>query len=234
MFSFLFVLVPILVLIIFCYVIYINLKNTFRRLFGTNSIAELADIRDFEMEETPKSISGMESIERPKIVEDFPKMSIDELKSRDIDEIFAYYHALENGDFSRYDDNELFNDRMKSAIIAAQKNRYSLSNINIHRQSISRYTKTANTATINIQTSLEGFKKDIAMPDGKKTQLRVQTEWIYLLDPENFNGGLTTTLNCPNCGAPVSGIGNDYCEHCGSEITINYSRSWQLSYINEI
>ncbi len=226
-------LAPAIVLFILGFIVYRKAKLAFRRIFGTTSITEFANIRDIEIEQTPKSISGMESLERPKIETDFPDMSVDELKSRDIDEIYAYYHALETGDFSRYKNNELFNDRMKTAILEAKKNKYSLSDIKIHRQSISRYSKTADTASIKLQTAFEGNKKDTNSPTGARTQLKVETQWVFLLTESNFGQNLTATLNCPNCSAPLSNIDEKICEHCGSEIKIDYSRSWQLSYIVE-
>ncbi len=226
-------LAPIVAIAVGGFIIYNKAKASLTRIFGTTSISEFADIRDMEIEQTPKSISGMESLERPKIENDFPDMSIDELKSRDIDEIYAYYHALETGDFSRYKDNELFNDMMNSAINEAKKKNFSLTGIKIHRQSISRYAKTADTASIKLQTAFEGTKKDNRNTAGKRTQLKVETEWVYLLSDSNFGRSLTATLNCPNCNAPISNIGDNVCEHCGSDIKIDYSRSWQLSYIVE-
>ncbi len=213
-------------------IVYSKVKNTYNSFFGNVPVNELLDMREQEMENTQKSIAGMESLERPKIQSDFPDMSIDELKSRDTDEIYAYYHALSTGDFERYRDMHLFNDQMRSTITSAQQTGYSLSAIKVHRQSISSYKKTENSATINIQTSLEGMKKTKILDD-KKTQLRVETQWVYVINSDNFNNSLTATLNCPNCGAPVADLAGKFCEHCGSDVTIDYSRSWQLSSIKE-
>ncbi len=225
--------VPIFAVLIVGFVVYNKLKTSFKSLFGTASISELVDVRAMEIQQTPKSISGMESLERPKIETDFPSMSIDELKSKDIDEIYAYYHALETGDLSRYKDNEQFNDRMKKAVVEAKTDSYSLTDIIIHRQSISRYTRTPENATINIQTSFEGNKKNRQNPQGIKTQLRVETQWVFILEQGNFGQNLTAALNCPNCGAPIANVRDDYCEHCGSNVRIDYSRSWQFSSITE-
>ncbi len=233
----LFVIVAIIIPVAFAVIagmsMYARAKRTYRRFFGNTSVTELINSREQEIENTPKSVAGMEPLERPKIQRDFPDMSIDELKSRDIDEIYAYYNALKIGNIARYNEMHLFNDQMKSAIDSALRQGYSISDINIHRQSISRYTKTEKTATINIQTAFEGLKSTKGLTDGKKTQLRVETQWVYLLDTDNFDSSLTTTLNCPNCGAPVADLAGKFCEHCGSEVTIDYGRSWHLSYLKE-
>ncbi len=208
--------------------------NTMRRLFGTANLVKLADIRDTEMEETPKSISGMESIERPRIQEDFPQMSIDELKSKNKDEIFAFYNALETEDLSRYENNKQINDKMQKLAKEYKRNNVSINKIKIHKHAISKYTNAQSGATIYFQAAVEYVKKDKNEPQGKKTQLRVNTAWVYLPENSNYNKENTFTANCPNCGAPVKSAKNTKCRYCGSNVEINFTKAWVLSNIEEI
>lgn len=40
-------------------------------------------------------------------------------------------------------------------------------------------------------------------------------------------------INCPNCGAPLSGVGAKVCEYCGSPIIEMNIYSWNFSKVAE-
>ncbi len=223
----------ILIAIVGVLIAFISVKRTFKRLFGTSNILQLADMRETEMEETPKSISGMESIVRPQISEDFPTMSVDELKSRNADEIFAYYNALESGDISRYKNIKQVDDMLHKTAKEYEKQDTHISGVKIHKHAISRYNKNDENATINFQAAVEYIKKSKVEKDGKKTQVRVKTSWVYLPLESNFNAQGSFAANCPNCGAPMKSLGEKVCHYCHSNIEVDFGRAWVLSSIIE-
>ncbi len=233
-----FFIVLILIVIIGVFVAYSSVKRTFKRLFGTSNILELADIRETEMEETPKSISGMESIVRPRIADDFPSMSVDELKSRNRDEIFAFFTALESGDISRYSENSQVNDAMHKKAKEYKMKGTSISGVKIHKHAISNYLKNNSGATIYFEAAVEYIKKEgknsrASAVSGKKTQVRVKTSWVYLPTENSFNEQGSFAANCPNCGAPMKSLGDKVCNYCHSKIELDFRKMWVLSEIKE-
>ncbi len=210
-----------------------NVKNTIRRLFGTSNLLEVADLQEAEMEDTPKSISGIEQLARPRIEQDFKDMQIDELKSRDADEIYAYYNALSSGNTDRYTELNSVNDKMKMLAQEYKQSNIKISNVKIHKHAISHYEKEDFNAKINFQCAVEYIKKDTENPDGKKTQVRVQTSWVFLPEDSNFSQSGLVAINCPNCGAPLKSITESVCSFCKSYVLINFTKSWILNSIVE-
>ena len=35
-------------------------------------------------------------------------------------------------------------------------------------------------------------------------------------------------VTCPNCGAPITGLGSKFCEYCGTGVTPVDTRVWKL------
>ncbi len=215
------------------FIIVNNIKSTIMRLFGTSNLLEIADMREEEMEDTPKSISGIEQLARPRIEQDFKDMSIDELKSRDADEIYAYYNSLSSGNIDRYGQMHNVNDKLKAIAKQYKVQNIKVSNVKIHKHAISNYEKDDFNALITFQSAVEYNKTDIDNPGGKKTQVRVQTSWIFLPEDANYSQNGLTSVNCPSCGAPLKHIGESVCSFCKSKVLINFTKAWNLNSINE-
>ncbi len=208
-------------------------KSTLTSLFGSSDLSKVANLREIEMQETPKSISGIESLVRGKIEEDFPSLSIAELKSRNEDEVYEYFSAIQTGDLSRFEENEAINAQLKNISAECTKAQIKFNKIKIHKHAISEYRYKEKLASIKFQLSLEYIKSSADDLSGTKTQSRVQTEWVFMLDSENFGAEIAATINCPNCGATISDLSHRVCEYCMSNIEVDHSRTWQLNSINE-
>ncbi len=202
-------------------------------LMSLNGIKDFAKRNELELENTPKSINGMESLLTPRIEKDFKGLSIRDLKARNEDEVFAYYRAIETGDMSKFEDNEAINSKITQVI---KDNDYLLtafSGIKVHKHAISNYEKVNGVHTIFFQMAIEYIKKDRHNPSGKKTQIRVETMWVYLPDEKNFTTMNTVgALNCPNCGAPIN-KNIKVCEYCSASVETDFSRVWALKNIQE-
>ncbi len=231
-----FLLTALILLIVIVLVIgfgaYFKVKNSVKKfapeLSNVKNLKELAKRQETELRETPKSVSGMEAIERPRIERDFKDMSLDELKNRNADEVFAYFKALETGDDSYFAKNESVNDQISKLSKETSKNKEQYKSLKIHRQSVSRYEKTNDVPRITFQMAVEYIRKD-----GFKYQTRITTQWIYLPEAANFSGKGNISFNCKNCGAPISNIQNKECEYCHSGVEIDYTKAWELSSIEE-
>ncbi len=211
--------------------VYTKARSGFRSVFGNASLEDVMELTKVQESETPKSISGIESLVRKRIESDFKSMSIEELKSQNLDEIYAYYNAIETGDATHFENNKHVNDTIEKISKEYRKNDIHISKVYVHRHAISNYKKGNDTASISIQAALEYMKTENR--NSQKIQARVHTEWIYTLDDANFEFGATATLNCPNCAAPVKNTKDKVCYYCGSNIEIDYTRAWRLHRISE-
>ena len=210
-----------------------TLRRRMNQFLGGEDIMDLMG-SVVDKESSPKSISGIESLIKDTIMSDFEGFSLAEFKSKNIDEIYAYFDVLKNSDLSRYRDNPRIDDRVKQTIDTYSEKRAKISDIYIHKSAISKYDNNNKTAIIEVQTALQYMYSDKDKPTAEKMQKRMRCEWIYTLDDSNFNDTLTATLNCPNCGAPIGDNNELNCRYCHSELVVDYLRAWIISDIEMI
>ncbi|MCX7773779.1 MAG: zinc ribbon domain-containing protein, partial [Clostridia bacterium] len=67
-----------------------------------------------------------------------------------------------------------------------------------------------------------------------KTQSRVETEFVFILEDKGLEAGNGAGLNCPNCGAPVRNLGFKTCEYCGTGLVEIAKKVWTLNNIKEL
>ncbi|MFI3236874.1 MAG: zinc ribbon domain-containing protein [Lachnospiraceae bacterium] len=237
LFSIILVFVPfvfLMVLLITGYVIYNKFMRSVRGLsrefLGTTNIREGLRKAELEVQETPKSISGMESTARTQILRDFPDLSIENLKSRNIEKLYAVFHAIEMKCVDDLEEKTIIH-QVKSIVEDHLANATAIDQVKIHKQVINRYLPGKENCVIRFQIAFEYVLKTTTDSIGVKKQARAETEWIYSMDETNFNGNTTVTLNCPNCKAPITNLGDKYCEYCGSEIKVDYKKAWQFNSI---
>lgn len=230
------ILLIILVIIIFGF--YIKIKNDVKsflhKYFGSTNIKEVFDNQEYEMQETPKTLFGMESIYTPTILKDFPDLNINELKAISEDYIIKCLEAIETKDISNLKFNsDKLNSYITSKIDDLGDSSVKYDSIKIHKTILNRYEKSKSVATLKFQTALEyRYKKN----DGKykKIQDRFVTEFIYIIDERQVSkSSKALGLNCPNCGASIINIGEKYCNYCGCGIKDIVKRVWILNNISQ-
>lgn len=213
-----------------------KIAHYLKKYLGTDDIGKAIELSEIENQETPKSLSGMESIALPLIKKDFPDLNINELKSKAESSIINYLESLENKEYKEIDN---VSDSVKNYIISKindlkDNDIVNYDSIKIHRTIVNKYEKKDNIATIYFQTGLEYMykKNDSNM---KKIQDRIETEFIYIIDTDKVNiKAKGIGLNCPNCGAPIKSVGDKTCEYCGSGIVDIVKRTWYLNNIKNI
>lgn len=229
-----FVLLLIGAVCILCVKLKRKLRGFISGVFGTSDIGDAIRQIDLEALQTPKSLSGTESMAAPLILKDFPEMSLDELKSKNIDKIYGVFTAIEEENYGEFADNEAVKNQIASMISDIKSNGMRIDSLNIHKQVINRYIRNADNAVIRFQTAIEYRKKTPENSTGVKIQERVQTEWIYMLDRSNFKMGTTAAVNCPNCKAPITNYGEKFCQFCGTAVIVDYKRTWDFNSITFI
>lgn len=175
--------------------------------------------QEIEYENTPKSLSGMDAVLIPKINKDFPSINIDELKKTAENAIILYFESLKDRKLKEIPNASDKLNNMISSLIVDNKHIYKY--VKIHRTVINSYDNKNGVCIITFQTSLEYSK------DSTKVQDRLNTDLIYIYDDKKGN----VSLNCPNCGAPITKIGIKVCEYCNTGIVEMLSKTWRINDI---
>lgn len=222
-------LIGVILLILFISFCYIKVKKTLKS-YGINSLKETIEKAQFEDEETPKSLSSMDSIYLERINKDFPELNVNELKRMSEETILKCLNAIENKN-----SKDIKNKKLKAFVdsrIEDLKNKsISYDNIKIHKTVVSKYENSNGIATIYFGSSLEYFyQKDGGIK--KKVQDRFKVEYIYVYDIDKVPiNQKVLGLNCPNCGSPIKTLNEKNCEYCGSKILDIVKKSWTCNDI---
>jgi hypothetical protein len=211
-----------------------KIRNFTSEYFGTSSLKEAFEKSEIESSSTPKSLSSMESLYLDRIKREFPDLNINELKAQAEKNILECFNCIEAKNIELLKiKNEKVSQWVQSKIEDINTTIVHFDSIKFHRTVINKYENLNGIATLYLQTSFEYVYKK-GDEAAKKIQDRVKTEFIYIIDEDKVSEdkkGLG--LNCPNCGAPVSSIGNKVCNYCGSGIVDIVKRSWSLNNISE-
>lgn len=207
-----------------------------KKYLGTDDLKQAIQLSEIENQNTPKSLSGMESVALPLIEKDFPDLNINELKRQTETSILNYLDSLES---KEYKNIQNASENVKTYIAnrindLLEQDKIKYDSIKIHRTIVKKYEKKDGIATIYFQTALEYmYKKNDS--NFKKIQDRFETEYIYIIDADKIGvKGKEIGLNCPNCGAPIKSIGNKTCQYCGSGVVDVVKYTWYLNNISNI
>ncbi len=224
----------ILLIIIFGY-LYIRAKlSAFSSAwFGTSNFFEGLKNRKQELDEEPKVPYGMDNLLLPEISKDFPYMNVDEMKKVAEESIINYLQSLENETFML---NGNFSNMLKEKVLKKiediKNNKFSFKNINIHKTVINQYNKDGSICKMVFQTALgyREFKKN----ESNYKEERINTEFIYIYDTKKLHGNESISLKCPNCGAPIPGLGHKACPYCQAGLIDLAPKTWKLNDINKV
>lgn len=220
-----------------------KVKDASRALFGTDSLTEGIKKQDLEYAQTPKSVSSTEPGALPRISRDFPELDISKLKAMNTAKVMKVLNAIENSDTNAVSDEaeqvqEFVRGKVDDAVSSATKINYE--NIKIHKCVINRYNKSSDKASVIFQTALEYIYFKSSAENGgaiigekKKLQSRITTEWVYWLASSNFDATHTVHATCPSCGAPITNIGEKFCQYCGTAVVIDFKKTWEFNNIKE-
>lgn len=213
--------------------------------FGTKDIIEGFKQQEEVYNNTPKSVSGMTSVELPKILRDFPEFSWTEWKKICENTLQAYLEAIENKSLTYLKDAS---DAIKQQadLVIGEEMRLGITEcfdqLKIHRTEIYRYEKKEGLCKIKIQSALQYYYSKISeekgkMIDNKIQQCRYDMELVFVQDMSKVDDDLAYEFigNCPNCGAPMVAVGSTRrCQYCGTEVKEAYNtRIWTLHRIDK-
>lgn len=235
----------VIILAVFLYVKY-RLQRFSREAFGTPDLAKA--VRDIEnASESARSVHGMTDIYLPLIQKDFPDFDYDVFKGR-VEGVLKSYFAAITGRNDRLLSPDC-SESMRHTVIGliheleAKDYIHEHGEVTIHQAEIARYIKQGGTVTVLFSVSVgmydyvtDAAGKVVIGSKDKKQQKLYDVGLVYAQDPQKMSvSGMTTALgvNCPNCGAPVTNLGQKFCEYCGTGIREINVRSWSFEYIRE-
>lgn len=214
-------------------------------LFGIPSLAEGARQLEQEAASTPKSVSSVTRLYLPSIMKDFPEFHYDEMKTRAENLLTSYLNSIDAGDAALLTEGTLeLQEQLKMRIYALknQLKQEHFQEIKIHKMEIAQYRTAKGRCSIVLQAAVEYLhyvEKDGKVLSGKRDlteQARYNVELLYIQDQETVEnlGDAGLALNCPNCGAPLPGLGAKKCAYCDSPVVEFNLRTWNFSRVEEI
>lgn len=230
------ILIAVFLVIIALLILYLKgvLAAFLEKYFGTRDLKEAIEKSEIEAENTPKSLSSMETLAMSSIKRDFPDLNINEIKSMAENTITNYLRAIDKKDI---EDLKNYNDNIKNMVLAKIEdlgdNKIKYDDIKFHKTVVNRYEKSKSIASLFMASAVEYYRKE---NDGikKKIQDRFIVEILYVIDPTEVDlDKKLLGLNCPNCGAPITTLGEKYCRYCNTGIKDLVKRSWVVNNIKE-
>lgn len=225
-----------------------KISNFSRTLFGTSNLVEGYKKQQAELAETPRSLPAMTKIYLPQISSDFPEFNYTEYKQKSENLLKSYLLAISAKDISKLvNASPEIEEQVMSIItdLEASSLTEHFNEICIHRTEITRYIKENGVCTVFLQSAIEFFNyltndNTGAVTSGSETlkkQTVYETELTYVQDVSkigNAGDDKAMGLNCPNCGAPITSVGQKVCAYCGSGIKEINIYSWSFNKIREI
>ena len=208
-----------------------KLKSFSQEAFGTENIIEGIKKEELETQSTPKTITGMEKLDLPRLNNDFKNLNINELKRDSESKVINCLKQIEKKDSSNVKE-EILKIWINNKLQELKDKNVTYDSIKIHKTILNRYEKKDAIATIKIHIALEYiYREDNKSP--QKIQTRFELEYIYVIDEEKIGTLKGVGLNCPICGAPIKNLGDKMCDYCGSGVIDILKRTWVLNNIRE-
>lgn len=185
----------------------------------------------------------MTRIFAPQISRDFPGMNLEQFEALAQQQLVAALQAVSAGNLesvARASDElkEQVSRQIEGNRAAGVRETYE--QIRIHQTEISNYEKKNGTCVITFQSAVEHYHykekagKIIWGYKDRKLQTKYNMELLYVQDAAQQTEGNAFGLNCPNCGAPMKGLGQQICEYCGSPVVPVDTRVWRMVRFSEV
>lgn len=242
------ILILLLIVVGAAYKLYYEIRRKVRRFssmaFGTENLLDGIQTMEQEEELTPKSVASATGLYLPSIMKDFPDFHYEEMKTRAENVLTSYLESVEKQDPSYLTEgtSEL-KDKLVLRIneLKSKGQQESFKDIHIHKMEIHQYRKEKGRCSIILQAAVESIHyltQDGNIIRGKlerKEQSRYNVELLYIQDRDVVEnaGDKGLAMNCPNCGAPLPGLGAKYCEYCGSPVVEFNIRTWNFASVRE-
>lgn len=240
-----FVLAAVAAVAVIILVIRHKIRSFSKTYFGTSNIMEAFKEQKADMSETPRSLHGMTNVYLPMIKKDFAEFDYELYRNKAKSLLRSYFTAIESKKASALaEECSITLKNHVQGIIEDLNSRnvnQIFNEIVLHDAQISRYIKDGKTVTILFEISV-GYYSYTVNESGKvvfgnkdmKTQTVYEVGLVYVQNINKVDGfGSGYGLNCPNCGAPITNLGNKFCEYCGTGVSEVNHRVWNFDSVRE-
>ncbi len=187
----------------------------------------------------PRTISVMTSIHQPKFQRDFPETSYSQIESMAKNGLTGFLSAIETGNASKLympsmNLSQQLQDRLSDNSSREQPEHFD--GLKIHKTALASYINMNGTADAVFEIAFECYhyfdeREKLNAPN----QLAVSVVLNCGRAVSSDDNSSTFAHNCPNCGAPITLVGNKkVCEYCGSGISELGMRVWLVDSIKFI
>lgn len=218
-------------------------KRILKEGFGTEDLEEAFRKSKLEASQTPRTVSDIASLKLPYISRDFPDFNYAEMKSKAENVALTYMRAIdeENAGLLSEGNSEL-RTKLDNHIGQNKANgrKEHFKELKAHKTGMSEYRTEKGRCVIVFRTSYQA-KHYVENEEGKLIsgekdffeQSVAETELIYIQDrmiaENDLDGSLS--LVCPNCGAPITNLGQKFCEYCGTAVQELNIKVWSFSNV---
>lgn len=230
------IVIGIIALSIFILVAVIKHKlNSITRKYLNMGLGETADLISKGLKDettTPKAISNLAAVYKPKLLRDFPEINYEQFEEMAKGYFKSILDSIEAEDVSllikaseslTQNVQHIINDNMGKGV------REYFDDLKIHRMSVSDYKFSSDTAQVAFEISFQclhyytGRKEKNKVP----SQLAARITLICGTEIKDDNYSTVFTDNCPNCGAPIrSAEGKTICPYCGTGVSQVIDKIW--------
>ncbi|MBE5937414.1 MAG: zinc ribbon domain-containing protein [Lachnospiraceae bacterium] len=218
-----------------------------KELYGTSDISEGMKKAKQQIADTPKSLSAMTRLELPRIVKDFPQFNYDEMKERAEGVLTGYLLGIQSKSTGTLTDAAITSELRKQLedkieLLKLNNRTEHFNDFKIHRTEISRYIKEKGRCIVTFQTAASALHYVTDDNDNVITgdrdfreQSRYSISMVYIQNRDIVENNAVdgNSLNCPNCGAPISNLGDKICSYCGTGIVEYNIRVWSFDDVSE-
>lgn len=193
------------------------------------SVKEASD----EVENTPKSLMGVEGVVLPKIKADFPEFDPRLMKSYVKSFALDYFAAMTAGKATASSFQKNCSRQFCEMIIAQAPTAGKFADAKVHKVVISDYRTSEYDATVVFQLAVE------YRYNGKsnRSQEKYEVDYSYFL--EDYSGHQEiSSMKCPNCGAPIESLDRGNCPYCDYKLDVHeeaivLDRTWKITDIKK-
>ena len=193
---------------------------------GLDETARLISDGLREEASTPKAISNMSAVYKPKLMRDFPQMTYEQFETLAKAVLLSTLGAIENESTDGLENTTRGYAAAVQSVISDNRGRgvtEYFDDIKIHRLSIADYSSAADSAKAVFEISFQCRHYFSDTPEKSKdavSQFAAKIILVYSRESFEDSDNAIFSHNCPNCGAPLYGVGeNTVCKYCGSGFT---------------
>jgi len=228
------VLVLILIILLIGIICFVYLKTSLERFsqkwFGTKDFLEGINNQKAQMEESPKTPYGIDSLILPELQKDFPNLNINEMKKEAENSILNVFKAINTRQTNCLKNaSAKMKNYIQQRIIEQGNFTLKVDGVKVHKTVINKYDREKSVCRLVFQAAV-GYRVHKGNEIIKKEE-RINIEYIYIYNFEDIKSYESISLKCPNCGAPIQTLGEKVCPYCKSGIIDLATKTWKLNDI---